>query len=442
MSQNPFSLQLGQMPGRDPRRLAIQSSLLYLDKLDLRVREEIQATRRQFLELLYNPQSNVTMGNLDGYDSILESQAELNELSTVVDNVLSMSFDALRKRFFVQQPAPHSTFFGVMGGPSEGANTHFGQPPQGQFPGSAFGFANYGPVPQPFLPQPQYSGTFPVIYDPHGPQPLLQGAYPVGQDTMQVPADPTEGNVEFPKDLLIDDFCVPSTELLVIEPEVVATRIRPRHDGFPRQVFDPKDIACLSSPMTLLNDVCINGCAAILYSQFKLPTVDCAILTTYDLPRVRTNASDELIWRNISWTSYWEKNVWILPIHRPSYDHWVICIIYFQTNELHLFDSLAEQESWEDDVKDIKKLVGRFLAIARIKRHGGVQIEPEDWQVRTLNVNPCQSNGYDCGLWILAAMIAVLRGRHVTGLHENQMSALRHYLHSLVFSIPSIPPGT
>ncbi|KAG2348192.1 hypothetical protein BDR05DRAFT_862938, partial [Suillus weaverae] len=77
--------------------------------------------------------------------------------------------------------------------------------------------------------------------------------------------------VEVPEDLSIDNFCVPSKERLVIVPGVVATRVRPRRDGFPRQVFDSKDIACLSSPTAPLNDVCINGCAALLYSQLKLP---------------------------------------------------------------------------------------------------------------------------------------------------------------------------
>jgi Ulp1 family protease len=135
----------------------------------------------------------------------------------------------------------------------------------------------------------------------------------------------------------------------VVEPGVLAKRIRPRRDGFPRQVFDAKDISCLSSPTAYLNDVCINSCAALLYSQFKLPTVDCAILSTYDLMRIRCNSPDEMIWRNTSWTSYWEKNVWILPIQRPSgFGHWVACIIYFQTKEIHLFDSLAG--SWECDI--------------------------------------------------------------------------------------------
>ncbi|KAG1792064.1 uncharacterized protein HD556DRAFT_588299 [Suillus plorans] len=280
-------------------------------------------------------------------------------------------------------------------------------------------------------------------------QSSLGGAYPVGEDAVQVPAGTTESEVEqagwlegdtdmcdassFPEDLLIDDFCIPSEARLPIVPDVVTTRIRPALDGFHRQIFDQKDIACLNSPTARLNDGAINGCAAILYSQFKIPSVNCAILSTFDLPRIQSKEADDRIWRNARWTSYWEKDVWILPIHRKDVvdGHWVICIIYFKTKELHLFDSLADEEAWEPDVKNIMRLIERYLTIAR-QRHSDVQIDLEDWRGRMLN-----TNAYDCGLWILAAMIAVLRGRHFSNLHEAQMSDLRHYLRSLVLSVPT-----
>jgi Ulp1 family protease len=80
------------------------------------------------------------------------------------------------------------------------------------------------------------------------------------------------------------------------------------------------------------------------------PTV--AIFSTHDLPRIRYNAIDDMLWRNTSWTRYWEKDVWVLPIHRPSnVGHWVLCVIYFSRKELHLFDSLAEWKPWRHDVK-------------------------------------------------------------------------------------------
>ncbi|KAG2053236.1 cysteine proteinase [Suillus hirtellus] len=234
----------------------------------------------------------------------------------------------------------------------------------------------------------------------------------------------------------MDDFCIPSEDRLPIVPDVVTTRIRLPRDGFYRQIFEQKDIACLNSPTARLNDGVINGCAAILYSQFKIPAVNCAILSTFDLPRIRAKAADERIWRNTCWTSFWEKDVWILPIHRTNVvgGHWVICIIYFKTKQFHLFDSLADKEAWGPD--DIMKLIQRYLTIAR-RLHSDVQIDLEGWRGLMLNIAPCQTNAYDCGLWILAAMIAVLRGRHLTNLEQTQMSDLRHYLRSLVLSVPT-----
>ncbi|KIM60110.1 hypothetical protein SCLCIDRAFT_74981, partial [Scleroderma citrinum Foug A] len=77
-----------------------------------------------------------------------------------------------------------------------------------------------------------------------------------------------------------------------------------------------------------------------------------AILSTHDLPRIHYNVTDNVLWRNTSWTRYWEKDVWILPIHRLScVGHWVVCIIDFSSKRLLLFDSLAECKSWKKDIQ-------------------------------------------------------------------------------------------
>ncbi|KAG0705804.1 hypothetical protein DFH29DRAFT_774590, partial [Suillus ampliporus] len=78
----------------------------------------------------------------------------------------------------------------------------------------------------------------------------------------------------------------------------------------------------------------------------------CAILSTHDLPRIRYNAPDDVIWRNSSWVCYWEKDIWVLPIHRQSgIGHWVLCVIRLSNKELHLFDSLGNRQPWQNDVK-------------------------------------------------------------------------------------------
>jgi len=55
---------------------------------------------------------------------------------------------------------------------------------------------------------------------------------------------------------------------------------------------------------------------------------------------------------------------------------------------------------------------------------------------KLLQLEPLQSNGYDCGLWVLAQIAAVLRGYDITNMREDNMHSFRRYLQSLVLSIP------
>ena len=135
-------------------------------------------------------------------------------------------------------------------------------------------------------------------------------------------------------------------------PANMTTIIRPSVDGFPRQTFLPSDTSILASPQACLNNACINGCAALLYSAFLPAVASCAVLSTHDLPCICYNGNDETLWRNVSWTRFWEKPIWVLPIHCSlPMGHWVLCAIYFPSRQLLLFDSLAEQQPWRKDVK-------------------------------------------------------------------------------------------
>ena len=120
-------------------------------------------------------------------------------------------------------------------------------------------------------------------------------------------------------------------------------------NGLPTVHFEPKDINILTSPTARLNNVCMNSGSALLQSWFSSPTLpssipsaQCAILSTYDVVWVRYNATDEDLWCNIHKTSYWLRDIWILPIHRASpVEHWVLCVIYVRSHELFVFDSFA-----------------------------------------------------------------------------------------------------
>ncbi|KAG1796136.1 hypothetical protein EV424DRAFT_1547219 [Suillus variegatus] len=211
-----------------------------------------------------------------------------------------------------------------------------------------------------------------------------------------------------PEDITFDRTPLP--EVGIIIPGTVKERVSAPRFGCPRQVFKPKDIMLLASRTALLNDSCINGCAY-------------AILSTHDLPCIRYNAPDDVLWRNMSWTSYWTKEVWILPIHRPSdVGHWVLCVVHLRSKELHLFDSFTERKPWKSDIKDIMKLIARLLSIARQHDHVfNVNIDFDGWLARPLVTDALQTNGFDCGVWMLAVIAATLHGYHCTALREGDM---------------------
>ncbi|KAG1769968.1 hypothetical protein EV702DRAFT_1181682 [Suillus placidus] len=82
--------------------------------------------------------------------------------------------------------------------------------------------------------------------------------------------------------------------------------------------------------------------------------------------------------------------------------HWVLCIIHLRSKELHLFDSFAERKPWKSDTK----------------------------------TDALQTNGFDCGVWVLAMIAATLHGYHCTALGEGDMHVFRYYLRTLVLQIP------
>jgi hypothetical protein len=146
-----------------------------------------------------------------------------------------------------------------------------------------------------------------------------------------------------------DSFNIPTNTMSV--DRVFGTHVRPSQDRFPAFSFETEDMNRLVSSTGLLNDVCINGCAALLYTQFAPTPGHFTIFSMYDLHRIRYNADDETLWRNTSRTCYWETSVWILPIHRPASSHWVLCKIDFALKRVDLFDSFAERKPWKTEIK-------------------------------------------------------------------------------------------
>ena len=52
-----------------------------------------------------------------------------------------------------------------------------------------------------------------------------------------------------------------------------------------------------------------------------------------------------------------------------------------------------------------------------------------------LQLEPWQTNGHNCGVWVLAQMAAILRGYDITDVKENDITHFRHFLQVLIHRI-------
>ncbi|EPQ51554.1 hypothetical protein GLOTRDRAFT_96295 [Gloeophyllum trabeum ATCC 11539] len=116
----------------------------------------------------------------------------------------------------------------------------------------------------------------------------------------------------------------------------------------------PADLQLLNAPVPI-NDECINGCAAVLFSQFAQG--DCrrrlAVFSSFHLPLIRDGVTSDVLWRHVRHCHYWEREVWLIPIFRPGMNgglgHWTLAIVHLPFQCILHFDSFADEETWHED---------------------------------------------------------------------------------------------
>ncbi|KAJ7466743.1 hypothetical protein B0H11DRAFT_1733128 [Mycena galericulata] len=199
----------------------------------------------------------------------------------------------------------------------------------------------------------------------------------------------------------------------------------PTPSGSRGDAIEIGDLDSLTTSRGRLNGFCLNGVAATLHAHFS--RASCAVLSTYDLGRIRYNASDDEVWRHVGPTLYWEKSTWLLPIHRAHEEHWVLAIIIVHQRRVFLFDSLAARGGWRRDLKVCSSFYFLCLFVSHIP---SLLID-----VR-LQGRPRQTNGYDCGVWVLCTMAAFMRGYCSTGVLEKDMKHVRRLLTDVVLALP------
>lgn len=131
------------------------------------------------------------------------------------------------------------------------------------------------------------------------------------------------------------------------------SRLRRSTEALPSIYFDKPSIARLMDPQAMLNDTCMNEGLQLLISHFQPDHLDrCAIFTTYTMAYVQEEADDATLWRDVRYRAYWEKPIWVIPVHlQHPYLHWTLCIVNTDTTTIRLFDSVADESLWMDNVK-------------------------------------------------------------------------------------------
>lgn len=82
-------------------------------------------------------------------------------------------------------------------------------------------------------------------------------------------------------------------------------------------------------------------------------------------------------------------------------------------------------------------LVRGLVLGANLNGHSLHVITEEGWIARPLVTMAVQSGPVSCGLWVVAAIAAVLRGYLVTALTEDDLLELRSLIYRHVLYLPS-----
>ncbi|KAJ7662883.1 hypothetical protein B0H17DRAFT_1144252 [Mycena rosella] len=115
------------------------------------------------------------------------------------------------------------------------------------------------------------------------------------------------------------------------------------------------------------------------------------------------------------------RSLWLILIHRIDEEHWALVVVVVANQQIVFFDNLGSSGGWRCYIRDIMVLITRMVVPANRNKYPLYVItEEEAWIACPLfNLGEhCQSNGHDCGLWVLCMMGMILRGNASTGVTE------------------------
>lgn len=85
--------------------------------------------------------------------------------------------------------------------------------------------------------------------------------------------------------------------------------------------------------------------------------------------------------------------------------------------------------------KKIMALVVHLVLLANQHGHS-FPVVTSGWIARPILIHPRQTNSFDCGVWVITNIAAVLSGFLLTGIQEHEIPVVRHSLLRLLLALP------
>ncbi|KAL0573317.1 hypothetical protein V5O48_008639 [Marasmius crinis-equi] len=210
-------------------------------------------------------------------------------------------------------------------------------------------------------------------------------------------------------------------------------------------VFGAAEFGRMDSPTAWLDEDCMNGIAHLIRERNS--GVECAYISTYAIPTLAKENGNYLgLWKTIRGSRYWERDVWLIPIHSRSRRHWALAVVKAKEQQIVLFDSFADRQflsEWAPLTEYFQRVHLTIMCLVKLAQDNGEAFASSNflclsnWTARPLEIRRKQTNGYDCGVWVLWVISAVMRGFDYALLEESEIGAFRKYLARTIRTLPA-----
>ncbi|KZV88475.1 hypothetical protein EXIGLDRAFT_696648 [Exidia glandulosa HHB12029] len=159
-----------------------------------------------------------------------------------------------------------------------------------------------------------------------------------------------------------------------------------------------------------------------------------AVFTTWTYAHHLSGRNGAYLLRSARDTDFWSKHVILVPLHDEPRVHWLLAAVYPHEGDIRIFDSLALRDAWEEHGKEVATMMTGLLQAAAAKCGLALTI-PSKWRISPVMDSPVQTNGVDCGLWVIAAANAVIRTYRQPGMREVHMGDFRKHVYCILSSL-------